>query len=58
MTLKMNDSHMVTLAQIKEFAKLEMSPNLAIQSKEEMYSWINDVLNRFQYFRIKKEKKE
>jgi hypothetical protein len=48
---------MITLAQIREFAKLEMSPKLAVQSKKEMYNWINDVLNRFQYFRIKKREK-
>lgn len=53
----MNDSHMVSLNQIREFAKLDMSPRLKAASKKEMYAWINEVLNRFRYFSLKKKEK-
>ena len=57
MTIKMNDSHMVSLEQIREFVKLDSSPKLRAGSKKELYEWINEVLNRFQYFRLKKKDK-
>lgn len=57
MTITMNDSHMVSLRQIKEFVKLDSSPKLRANSKKEMYEWINDVLNRFRYSGLKKKGK-
>ena len=57
MTITMNDSHMITIDQIREFAKLDMSPKLGFPSKKEKYKWINAVLIRFRYRSLKKNDK-
>ena len=36
---------------------LETSPRLRANSKREMYAWINEVLNRFRYFSLRKKDK-
>ena len=51
----MNGSHMVSLEQIREFAKLGSSLQLKATSKKEMYAWINETLTRFRYFSLKKK---
>ena len=53
----MNDSHMITIDQIREFAKLDMSPKLGFPSKKEKYKWIDAVLFRFRYRSLKKNDK-
>ncbi len=53
----MNDSHMVSLEQIREFVKLDSSLKLKTTSKKETYEWINEVLNRFRYLGLKKKDK-
>ena len=57
MTITMNDSHMITIDQIREFAKLDMSPKLGFPSKKEKYKWIDTVLIRFRYRSLKKNDK-
>ncbi len=57
MTITMNDSHMITINQIREFAKLDMSPKLGFPSKKEKYKWIDAVLIRFRYRSIRKKDK-
>ncbi|MDK2949225.1 MAG: hypothetical protein PWQ56_390 [Patescibacteria group bacterium] len=58
MTLQMNDSHIVSLKQVREFVKLDSNLKLRANSKKEMYQWINEVLNRFRYFSLRKKAKE
>ena len=53
----MNDSHMISLEQIREFAKLDSSLKLRATSKIETYKWINEVLNRFRYLSLRKRDK-
>lgn len=53
----MNDSHIVSIAQIKAFLKLDSCIRFKSVSKKEKYDWINQVLNRFKYFKLKKKDK-
>jgi transposase InsO family protein len=57
MTISMNDSHVVSIEQLREFAKLDLSLKLKPTSKKEMYRWIDEVLNRFRYLRLPKKEK-
>ena len=55
-TLNMNDSCLVSLAQIREFLKVARDIQFSTNSRKEKYAWINEILNRFRYFRLKKRK--
>lgn len=57
MTIKMNDSHIVSIAQIKAFSKLNSGIRFKTVSKNEKYQWINDALTKFRYFKLKKKEK-
>ncbi len=57
MTLTMNDSHIVSIAHIKEFSKVARLFEFKGESKKEKYQWIEDVLNRFRYFSLRKKDK-
>ena len=53
----MNDSHMVSIAQIKEFIKVSQSIEFKGKSRKERYEWIETVLLRFRYFTLRKKEK-
>ena len=53
----MNDKHIVNISQIKEFAKVGNILEFKISNKKEKYEWINNILNTFKYFRLKKKEK-
>lgn len=53
----MNDSHIVSIAQIKQFLKVDSAIKFMAVSKKEKYQWINDVLNKFRYFSLRKKDK-
>lgn len=53
----MDDSHITSLAQLKEFAKLTRSATFTKTNREEAYEWINEVLTKFRYFREQKKGK-
>jgi transposase InsO family protein len=55
MTLNMNDSHITSLAQLKEFAKLTHSAIFTKTNRQEAYEWINEALIKFRYFRETKK---
>lgn len=55
MTINMDDSHIVSLTQIKEFLKLNDGISFKAVSKKERNEWIESVLLRFGYFRLKKK---
>lgn len=58
MTLNMNDDHLVSIAQLKEFSKLTNSAKFkSNDSKEETYEWIGRTLSKFRYFSLKKREK-
>lgn len=57
MTIKMNDSHIVSLTQIKEFLKLQRGIEFKSTSRKERYQWTEEVLLRFKYFGLRKRDK-
>ncbi len=57
MTLIMNDSHLVSISQIKEFSKVAKDIEFQGAKKNEKYEWINNVLVRFKYLSLKKKDK-
>ena len=57
MQIKMNDSNIVSVAQLRELVKLTSKIEFNSSStKEEMYKWIEEVLMRLRYFSLKKKK--
>ena len=57
MTIIMNDSHLVSIAQIKEFIKVGGEISFIGKSRDETYRWIELVLSRFWYFSLRKKEK-
>ncbi|MCD6085445.1 hypothetical protein J7J41_00410 [bacterium] len=57
MTINIIDSHIISITQIKEFLKVSSVIEFKAVSKEEKYQWIDDVLNRFKYFGLRKKNK-
>ena len=58
MTLIMNDSHMVSISQMRGFLKGSAGGILFCGvSRNEKYAWINDSLSRFSYFSLRKKDK-
>lgn len=57
MTITMNDSHMGSIAQIKEFIKISGGIAFKAVSRTEKYAWIETVLGRFRYFSLRKKEK-
>jgi hypothetical protein len=53
----MNDDSMVSVAQIKEFAKLKNSAGFKSNDKKEAYAWIGKTLGKFHYFSENKKNK-
>lgn len=53
----MNDSHMGSIAQIKEFIKVAKDITFKGASRKEKYEWIVAILNRFRYFSSSKKDK-
>jgi len=57
MTIHMNDSQMISLAQIKEFLQGSQIIKFEGVSRQEKYTWVENILNRFGYFRLRKKDK-
>lgn len=51
----MNDSHIVSIAQLKEFSKLNPGISFQAANKKERNEWIEKTLFRFGYFKLKKK---
>lgn len=52
----MNDDHLVSVAQLREFVKLQNSAKFKSKSgKEETYEWIGRTLGRFRYSSLRKK---
>ena len=51
----MNDSHIVSIAQLREFLKVAQSIEFKSVSKKEKYQWINNVLTKFKCFSLRKK---
>lgn len=57
MTITMNDSHVVSISQIKEFLKLDRDIHFKSVSKKERNQWLEQALIRFGYFGLRKKDK-
>lgn len=57
MTIIMNDSHVVSISQIKEFLKLNSGIRFKSASKKERNKWLEQALIRFGYFCLGKKDK-
>jgi len=55
--LNMDDSRMVSIAQVREFIKVGKDIAFKGQQKQQKYAWIEDVLLRFRYFSLRKKDK-
>jgi hypothetical protein len=53
----MNDSHVVSIAQLKELSKLTNKVEFKSENKKETYKWIGETLGKFKYFSKKKKEK-
>ena len=53
----MNDSHIISIAQIREFLKLGREIQFKAVSRKQRYEWIDNVLTRFRYLGLKKKDK-
>ena len=53
----MNDSHIISITQIKELLKITNSIKFKSVSRKERYQWIEQVLIRFRYFGLNKKEK-
>lgn len=49
----MNDSRIVSIAQLREFLKVAQTIKFVALNRKEKYAWINNVLTKFQYLRLK-----
>lgn len=57
MTFNMNDSRTGSIAQLKEFSKVnEAGINFTATDRKEKYQWINEVLTKFDYLKLKSKK--
>jgi transposase InsO family protein len=57
MLLNMNDQQLQTIEQVRQFIKGSQAVDFECQSKEEKHSWIEEVLIRFRYLRLKRAEK-
>lgn len=57
MTITMDDSHMLSIAQIREFLQLSEVVKFEGVSLTEKYQWTDKVLTRFKYSQLKKKEK-
>ena len=53
----MNDSHLASIAQIKEFVKVARDIEFRGARQKEKYEWLNNVLLRFRYYSLRKKDK-
>ena len=53
----MNDSHVFSISQLKEFLKLDHAIQFQAVSAKEKYQWIDEILNRFGYLKLRKKDK-
>lgn len=57
MTLGMNDDHVVSIAQLREFLKLSNSATFSSTSTDEAYAWIDKTYTKFRYRTLTKKEK-
>ena len=51
----MDDSRIVSIPELREFLKVSKDIKFLSAGRRERYKWINQVLNRFNYLRLKRQ---
>ena len=51
----MDDSRIVSIPELREFLKVSKNIKFVFTKRKERYAWINDILNRFRYLRLKRQ---
>jgi hypothetical protein len=57
MHINMDDSRIVSIAQLKDFLKVGKDIKFIAVNKKQKYAWINNCLIKFKYFRLRKKDK-
>lgn len=57
MDINMDDSRIVSITQLKDFLKVGEDIKFIAVNKKQKYAWINNVLVKFKYFRLRKKDK-
>lgn len=57
MTINMNDSHVVTITQIRKFLQVSQIIEFKGVSQKEKYAWVESTLTKFRYFSLEKRDK-
>ena len=57
MTINMNDSHVITITQIRKFLQVSQIIEFKGVSQKEKYTWVENTLTRFRYFSLEKRDK-
>jgi hypothetical protein len=57
MTIDMNDDHIVSVAQLREFVKLSNNAKFISTNQGETYGWIGRTLGKFGYAKLQKKEK-
>jgi len=57
MTINMNDSHVISIAQIREFLQASQIIKFEGVSQKEKYLWVENTIGRFKYFSLRKKDK-
>src|SRR3989344_547542 len=55
MDIKMDDSRIVSIPELREFLKVSKDIKFLATDRKGRYRWINGVLNRFRYLRLKRQ---
>jgi hypothetical protein len=55
MHINMDDSRIVSIPELRGFLKVSKDIQFVTSDRKERYKWINEVLNRFRYLRLKKQ---
>ena len=57
MTITMNDAHLTSITQLQALVKLTNQVEFRSHNKEETYEWIDTILGRFHYQKLKKKER-
>lgn len=57
MTVDMDDSHLVSVTQIREFLETSALVNFKGVSRKQKYQWVENTMNRFRYLNLSKNDK-
>lgn len=57
MTVDMDDSHLISVTQVREFLETSALVNFKGVSKKQKYQWVENTMNKFGYLKLSKNDK-